>query len=126
MLILGVGVNVTIVQVVQVGSIGVQLVQGVGSLEVSVTGDPRGGFPVAVAKLSTWPASISAWVIMWTAVNAVELEAPTARVANEPVTVALISVTVMLVRVTLPVLVTTKLYTTVSPMLVIPSLLLST
>ena len=126
MFILGLGVSNTIVQEIQVGSIGVQLVQGVGSEEVSVTGGPRGGFPVAVAKLSTWPASISACVIMWTAVNAVELEAPTARVANEPVTVALISVTVMLVRVTLPVLVTTKLYTTVSPMLVIPSLLLST
>ena len=126
MLILGVGVNVTIVQVVQVGSIGVQFVHGVGSLEVSVTWGPRGGFPVAVAKLSTWPASISAWVITWTAVNAVESEEPTARVAKEPETVALISVTVILVSVTLPLLVTTKLYTIVSPILVIPSLLLST
>ena len=59
--------------------------------------------------------------------NVVELEAPTARVAKgPPVTTALTSVTVMLVRVTLPVLVTTKLYTIVSPTLVIPSPLLST
>ncbi|GAA4071976.1 hypothetical protein GCM10022389_16510 [Flavobacterium cheonanense] len=41
-----------IVHVVQVGSIGVQLVQGVGSVEVPVTGGPEGGVPVAVAKLS--------------------------------------------------------------------------
>ena len=101
-------INGVEVHVVQFGA-GSQFVHGVGSLEVSVTGGPDGGVPEAVAKLSTWPASISACVITWTAVNAVELEAPTARVAKEPETVALISVTVILVRVTLPVFVTTKL-----------------
>ena len=49
------------------------------------------------------------------------LEAPTARVGKAPVTVAFISVTVMLESVTLPVLVTTKLYVTVSPGLVVPN-----
>ncbi len=40
------------VQVKQVGIVG-QVVQGVGSLEVSVTGGPDGGVPVAVARLYT-------------------------------------------------------------------------
>ena len=46
---------------------------------------------------------------MWIAVNAVAFEAPAARVAKEPVTTALLSVTVMLVSGTFPVFVTTKL-----------------
>ena len=49
-----------IVQLVQVGSIGVQEEHGVGSDESSVTVTPVGSIPDAVAKLSTWPASISA------------------------------------------------------------------
>ena len=101
-------INGVSVHAIQFGLI-VQVVQGVGSVEVPVTGFPLGSCPVAVAKLSTWPALISAWVITWVAVNVVESEAPTARVAiGPPITVALISVTVTLVRVVLPVLVTTK------------------
>ena len=37
---------------------------GLGSEDVSVTFGPEGGVPTAVAKLFTWPASISAWVIV--------------------------------------------------------------
>ena len=42
---------------------GVQVTQGVGSEEVSVTFGPTGGVPVAVAKFSTCPAAKSAAVI---------------------------------------------------------------
>ena len=94
------------------GSTG-QLVHGSGSVEVLVTSSPFGSFPVAVAKLYTIPASISAWVTVWTAVNVVLSEAPTAKLANgPPLTTALLSVTVMLVKVVLPVFLTTKVYFT--------------
>ena len=55
----GVGVNGVAVHVGQSGLIG-HVVHGVGSVEVPVTGFPIGGVPVAIAKLNTTPASISA------------------------------------------------------------------
>ena len=62
--ILGDSIISTIVQSVQVGSIGEQEGQGVGSVESSVTRLPLGSVPVATAKLSTWPALMSACVIV--------------------------------------------------------------
>jgi hypothetical protein len=56
-----------IVQVVQVGSIGVQVAQGVGSVDVAVTFGPLGGVPVAVATLSTCPTLMSDWVSAYVA-----------------------------------------------------------
>ena len=55
-------INGVIVQVGQ-STTGSQVAQGVGSDEESVTEGPEGGVPVAIAKLFTCPASISACVI---------------------------------------------------------------
>ena len=96
----------------QVGQLGtdVQVTQGVGSDEISVTGGPAGGVPVAVAKLFTCPASISAWVIVYVAVKVVVSEAPIAKEAKgPPKTFTSGSVTVILVRIALPVFVIVKL-----------------
>ena len=72
-----------IVQSVQVGSTGVQEGHGVGSDESSVTVTPVGSIPDAVAKLSTWPASISAWVNVYVAVY-VDVAPTASEVALEP------------------------------------------
>src|SRR5580765_4365811 len=78
------------------------------SLDVAVTGAPVGGVPDAVAVLTTWPASTSAWVVVYVAEHVVD--APGARVvtpwqltAERP---GRRSVTPTEVRVTLPELVT--------------------
>ena len=74
------------------------------SSSVSVTSSPIGGVPVAVAMFVNVPASMSPCVRVYVAVNVVESMAPGAIVAiGPPVTVTNGSVTVTLVRVTLPV-----------------------
>ncbi|CAH0320333.1 hypothetical protein SRABI126_05247 [Pedobacter sp. Bi126] len=96
---------------VTVGSSGVPVE---GSSESLSTPLPLGSLPVALAWLVTLPPSRSDWVIVCTAVKVTE--APGARLATgEPVTTALASLTAILLKVTLPVLVTTKLYLSSAP-----------
>ena len=78
--------------------------------EVSVTSFPFGSLAVAKAVFVTFPASISAWVMVYVPLIT-ELEAPTASVwIGFPVIVkpAIGSLTITLVRVVFPVLVTAK------------------
>ena len=47
-------------------------IEGLGTaetvaLDVAVTAGPVGGVPAAVAVLTTWPASTSAWVVVYVA-----------------------------------------------------------
>ena len=71
---------------------------------MSVTGASFGSVPVAVATFVNVPVSMSPCVRVYVAVNVVESMAPGAIVAiGPPVTVTNGSVTVTLVRVTLPV-----------------------
>ena len=86
-----------------------------------VTAGPVGGVPDTVAVLAMLPASTSACVATYVAVHVVE--AAGANVVTGQVTVnagpagaVRTSVTVMAVRVTLPVLVTTNSYATLSPL----------
>ena len=81
---------------------------------------PAGGVPVAVAVLAIEPASISACVTVYVAVQstlAPGANAPGGHVATGavPVPVNAVSVTAGSVMVTLPVLVTTNVYVTTSP-----------
>ena len=87
---------------------------GVSIAPVAVTEPPTGGVAVAVAEFSTWPASASAWVIVYVPVHVVC--APGASgVAAQVTGVILGSVTPTACTVTLPVFVTTKLYGIVEP-----------
>ena len=70
-----------------------------------VTGEPIGGVPVAVAVLTTEPASTSAWVIVWVAVS-VTVTVGLNVLIGLPATDAFASPTVTLVSVTLPVFLT--------------------
>ena len=95
---------------------------GLGATSVSVesvapTGDPVGGVAVAEAVLATWPASMSACVIVYVAVHVVD--SPGASVVTGHRTVpTLASVTATPLTVTLPVFVTTNAYVIVEPALV--------
>ena len=81
----------------------------VGSSELSDTGVPLGVVPVAVAIFVILPLLICDCVNTSVAVNVELFVAPGASVANgPPVTVTNGSVTVILLKVTLPVLVTAK------------------
>jgi hypothetical protein len=89
---------------------------GVGSVELVVKVELSGLVAVAVAVLSTLPASISSWVKLWVPVKVVVSMAVGAReVMGPPEIAALVSEIVMLVSVVLPVLVITKVYRTLSP-----------
>jgi hypothetical protein len=79
-----------------------------------ITGVPVGGFPVTVAVFTTWPASTSAWVSVYVAVQVVL--APGISVATGQETVKTFgSATAMLVSVTLPVFETWNVYPIVEP-----------
>ena len=86
--------------------------RGVVVVSPSVTSAPAGGEPVAVALFTTWPAVRSAGSTAYTLfVHVMDSVAPTARL---PIAVQLRdgssrSVTLTLVRTTLPVLCTLKL-----------------
>ena len=87
---------------VLVWSIGVTTDEGGESI-----GGPEGGVPWAMAVSSTVPALTSAWVTVWSVVAVQVVEAPGARVvARQVVAPAVGSVTLTLVRVVVPVLVT--------------------
>ena len=62
-LMLGEDESGVMVQSGQVEIVG-HVVQGVGSVDVPITGGPDGGVPVVVAKLYTHPALISDCVIV--------------------------------------------------------------
>ena len=70
-----------------------------------VIAGPVGGVPVIVAVLMTDPASRSIWVMVWVPVQMVDAPGPNV-VAVQVIPEVTASVTVTLVRVTLPVLVT--------------------
>nr|WP_234327257.1 hypothetical protein [Streptomyces sp. NRRL WC-3742] len=97
------------------------MIAGFGGLGTSVReggdtgGGPLGGVPVAVAAFVTLPASTSAWVTEYIAVQvtfapgAMDFEASGHVMAGfVPVPEKLVSFTVTSARVTLPVLVTRK------------------
>ena len=87
---------------------------GVSTESVADTVGPAGGVADAVAVLSRWPASTSAWVSVYVAVQVVL--APGARSETGQLTgPVLASLTPIPVRVTLPVFATRNVYGTVEP-----------
>ncbi len=78
------------------------------TVSVAVTGAPVGGVPATSAVLTTDPASTSAWVSVYEAVQVVF--SPGASVVTGQVTVPTVASSMAIAcRVTLPVLVTRKL-----------------
>ncbi len=73
------------------------------ALSLSLTGWPSGALAATVAVLSTWPASMSAWVRTWLAVQLAVSPGSSVAAAGGQVTVTDGSLTTTPVRVTLPV-----------------------
>ena len=76
---------------------------------------PPGSVPVAVAVLTTVPASTSAWVMVCEPVHVVVAPGASVVVGQTAAALSCASLIVRPVTVTLPVLVTTKLYGIVPP-----------
>ena len=80
------------------------------SVSVTLSGGPVGGFALTVAVLARAPASISAWVSTYVALNVRVSIAPGARDRiGPPLTETSGSLSVTPVNVTVPVFLTTKL-----------------
>src|SRR5690606_12350630 len=91
-------------------------VDGTGVIGVAgLSGSVVGGVPVAVARFSTSPASFSAWVIVYVAVPAATSPGASSVTSRVTPSVSFASVISTPVSVTLPVLVTVKVYSMVLP-----------